>query len=134
MGETSGWPLPTSWHCRSTISTTTAASTQSSVPTNRTSTTSRTRRSGSVKNYAPKDQPFYLQVSTTEPHRPYFYPKRYADKYASEEAPKPLRFNEADVSDKPSYVRNRPLLSDAKIRLLDKNYRKRLRGLRGSTT
>jgi N-acetylglucosamine-6-sulfatase len=86
---------------------------------------------GIVKDYAPKDRPFYLQVSTTEPHRPYFYPKRYADKYASEEAPRPPSFNEADVSDKPSYVRNRPRLSDAQIKTLDKNYRKRLRGLRG---
>ena len=41
---------------------------------------------GIVKDFAPKDRPFYLQVSTTEPHLPYFYPKRYADKYASEEA------------------------------------------------
>jgi N-acetylglucosamine-6-sulfatase len=86
---------------------------------------------GFVKSRAPSEQPFYLQVSAFEPHLPYFYPKRYAGAYDSKKAPKPPSFNEADVSDKPSYVRNRPLLSGAKIKTLDKNYRKRLRGLRG---
>jgi N-acetylglucosamine-6-sulfatase len=86
---------------------------------------------GFVKSRAPSEKPFYLQVSTFQPHLPYFYPKRYADKYASEEAPKPPSFNEANVSDKPSHIQKRSRLSGDQIAQLNEDYRKRLRGLRG---
>ncbi len=44
--------------------------------------------------------------------------------------PRPSSFNEADVLDKPAWVRNKPLLSSAKIQELTTLYRKRLRALK----
>jgi N-acetylglucosamine-6-sulfatase len=43
--------------------------------------------------------------------------------------PKPTSFNEADVSDKPQWVRNKPRLSSNEVSNLTEFYRKRLRAL-----
>ena len=36
--------------------------------------------------------------------------------------PVPLSFNEADVSDKPSFIRDRPLLSEGGVKKITKRY------------
>src|SRR5207253_4494905 len=43
--------------------------------------------------------------------------------------PTPPSFNEADVSDKPTSIRNRPLLTQARINAIRENYQQRLESL-----
>lgn len=58
--------------------------------------------------------PFFLYLAYTGPHVPAQTPARYAtaDVYIP---PNPPNFNEADVSDKPAWIRERPLLSQTTI-------------------
>lgn len=58
--------------------------------------------------------PFFLYLAYTGPHVPAQTPARYAntDVYVP---PDPLNFNEVDVSDKPLWIRQLPLLSQATI-------------------
>ncbi|HTU14975.1 MAG TPA: sulfatase [Solirubrobacterales bacterium] len=99
-----------------------------------------------VKNAAPKRKPFFLYYAPPGPHaedtnhlqglrqgaptpdpRP---PIRYADTYDKTPLPRPASFNEADVSDKASNLKNLPLLTDAQISDITDNYRGRLGALR----
>ncbi len=76
------------------------------------------------------DQPMFLYMSYIYPHRPSLYPARHADLYSNLKVPRTPNFNEADVSDKPKFIRDDPRLSKAKIASLDAAYRKRARSLR----
>jgi N-acetylglucosamine-6-sulfatase len=78
--------------------------------------------------------PFYLQVATLSPYRIYpematTYPDRYAGAFPDLKAPKPSSFNESDVSDKPSWVRQLPRLSLGKIDAMDRLYRDQARAM-----
>lgn len=53
----------------------------------------------------------------------------HADMFSDTRLPRPLSFNEADVSDKPQWVRNKPRLSSTDISNMTNFYRKRLRAL-----
>jgi N-acetylglucosamine-6-sulfatase len=84
-------------------------------------------------------QPFFLWLTPHVPHnggpadpddpagtgttRP---PARYRDHFASQPLPMPPSFNEADVSDKPVGIRNRPLLTAQKIAGLREAYQQAL--------
>jgi arylsulfatase A-like enzyme len=74
-------------------------------------------------------RPFFLYLSTEDPHSPATPPARYKGTFADEPLPKPPSFNERDVSDKPSWVRQRPLLSATKINGMKAHYRERLESL-----
>jgi arylsulfatase A-like enzyme len=54
---------------------------------------------------------------------------RHRNRFANEPMPMPASFNEADVSDKPAAIRNRPLLTPARINAIRENYRQRLESL-----
>ncbi len=54
---------------------------------------------------------------------------RHRNLFATQPLPIPPSFNEADVSDKPQYVRNRPLMTPAKIAEVRENYQQRLESL-----
>ena len=54
---------------------------------------------------------------------------RHRDAFDSEPLPRPPGFNEADVSDKPVGIRNRPLLGPQRIRQIRENYQQRLESL-----
>ena len=94
-----------------------------------------------VRQYAPRASPFYLQLDHLAPHggtgdRTGRCPKgpvpdpSDALLFANEPLPGPPSFNEADVSDKPSFLQTRPLLSSAQIASLEKRYRCSLASLR----
>jgi N-acetylglucosamine-6-sulfatase len=73
----------------------------------------------------PVGQPFFLWVAPVLPHKPYVAPPQYLDLFPDAQAPRKPNFNEADVSDKPGWVRRLPLLDAAAIRQVDAIYRKR---------
>lgn len=68
---------------------------------------------------APADKPFFLYLAYTAPHHEARPPERYADKPVYIPPRRP-NFNEADVSDKPLWVRRLPPLSEAVIADWDK--------------
>jgi N-acetylglucosamine-6-sulfatase len=77
-----------------------------------------------VKTYAPKRKPFYLQLDHFAPHDdagvdpgrcgdgPVPDPVDY-DRFAGEPLPAPVSFDEADVSDKPSFIQELPRIDEA---------------------
>src|SRR5829696_5891255 len=75
------------------------------------------------------DQPFFLYLAPFAPHQPSIPAPRHAQAFAEAWAPRSAAFNEADVSDKPSWVRARPVLSDEQVAEIDAQYRDRLRTL-----
>ena len=76
-----------------------------------------------------RNRPFFMYLAPNAPHKPAYYAPRHADLFSSESLPRPSSFNEADVSDKPQWVRNKPLLSSTKIQELTTLNRNRLRAL-----
>jgi arylsulfatase A-like enzyme len=97
---------------------------------------------GFVRDAAPRAQPFYLQLWYTAPHaelgtdsRGVTYtdaPRpapRDLDRYASATLPRDPSFNEADVSDKPAWVRALPRIGKQRVQSITANYRNRLASL-----
>jgi N-acetylglucosamine-6-sulfatase len=95
-----------------------------------------------IKRYAPRAEPFFLSVAYLAPHagqpREADDPRnqatpvpapRHRNRYATEPMPTTPAFNEADVSDKPMAVRQRPLLNANRIAAVTENYRQRLESL-----
>jgi N-acetylglucosamine-6-sulfatase len=76
------------------------------------------------------DPPFMLWAGTFAPHLPADHAKSDADLYRHTPLPKPPSFNEADVSDKPEWVRDTPKLRPGQIETLKVQHRDRLRSLR----
>ncbi len=80
----------------------------------------------------PSSRPFYLQVDYTAPHvddpgpiGP-LPPPRYLHSLTGIKRPRSPDFNEADVSDKPSFVRQTPPLTPNDVRRVDVRYEARL--------
>ena len=95
-----------------------------------------------VRRLAPAAAPFFLSVAFLAPHsggpresddpRNFATPvpaPRHRNRFASEPFPQSASFNEADVSDKPVGIRNRPLLGAQQIANITENYRQRLESL-----
>jgi N-acetylglucosamine-6-sulfatase len=82
-----------------------------------------------VRNTANNNTPFFMYLAPNAPHHPAYYAPRHASMFTSTALPKPSSFNEADVSDKPQWVRNKPRLSSTQISDMTQFYRKRLRAL-----
>lgn len=74
-------------------------------------------------------RPFFLYLTPLAPHRPADPAPRHRDRFNDQAAPRYEAFNEADVSDKTSFVRNRERLSEQRIEEIDALYRNRLRAL-----
>jgi arylsulfatase A-like enzyme len=76
-----------------------------------------------------KNKPFFLFLSPTAPHTPETPAVRHQNLFNNIKVPRPPSFNEADVSDKPTFIQAFPLLNDNQITLLDNLYRSRLQML-----
>jgi N-acetylglucosamine-6-sulfatase len=76
-----------------------------------------------LTNYPNK--PFFLYVAPYVPHGPATPPPRYANDFPGIKAPRTASFNEVDVSDKPTWIRNKSLLTATQIGNIDDLYRKR---------
>jgi N-acetylglucosamine-6-sulfatase len=94
-----------------------------------------------IHRYVPQRRPLFMAIDQFAPHgSPSGWVKRCADTatpdprdrrlFEHKPLPRPPSFNEADVSDKPRYVRAQPRLTDPEIRLLARKYRCRLASLR----
>jgi arylsulfatase A-like enzyme len=75
------------------------------------------------------EEPFFAWVGFNAPHEPMDYPDRDRGLFRDEPLPKPPSFNEADVTDKPSYIRNTSRLSKDQIAKMTADHRARLRSL-----
>jgi len=73
--------------------------------------------------------PFFMYLSTNAPHTPAFAAQRHQDMFSDVPLPNPPSFNEADVSDKPAWMRNTPRLTSEEVGKLRNRYRQRLRSL-----
>lgn len=83
------------------------------------------RGSAFIDRAAKRHTPFFLEIATFAPHSPYTPAPRDAEDFPGLRAPRTPAFNEADVSDKPSWVRAHPLLTPAQIGEIDAAYRRR---------
>ena len=81
-----------------------------------------------IQRSAP-EAPFFIHLSTFAPHQPLIPARRHRKRVKRLKAPRPASFNEADLSDKPNWLKNRPLLNDEQIAEIDERFRNRLRTL-----
>ena len=82
-----------------------------------------------IEGSASAGAPFFLYLPVYAPHQPATPAPRHADAFPGVTAPRPPSFNEADVSVKPEWVRDRPTLNDPQQRRIDELYRKRLQSM-----
>lgn len=82
-----------------------------------------------IQRNAAMGQPFFIYLATYAPHSPATSAPRHAGLFTDLTAPQPASFNETDVSDKPAYIRNLPLLTEKDIANINADYRKRLQSL-----
>ena len=76
-----------------------------------------------VRRAAFDSQPFFLYLAPAAPHEPAIPAERHQGVFADEEAPRPPSFDEEDVSDKPSWIREIYRLSEEQIYGIDDRYR-----------
>ncbi|MEK0081910.1 sulfatase [Benzoatithermus flavus] len=88
------------------------------------------RKAAATIRKAGPDEPLFLYIAPYDPHSPATPAPRYAKAYEDEPLPRPPSFDEADVSDKPSYVRDLPPLEPWQKEALTAHHRDRLRALR----
>jgi N-acetylglucosamine-6-sulfatase len=95
-----------------------------------------------IRRRAPSRQPFYLSVAPRDPHAETKEvcgcsnhnpraPVRYTGALTGLTAPRTPAFNEADVSDKPSFIRDLPLLTQQQVNQVDARYRWRAESVLG---
>jgi arylsulfatase A-like enzyme len=75
------------------------------------------------------DKPFFLYLAPFAPHYPATPAPRHAGYFKGILAPRVPSFNEADVDDKPHWVRRKPLLDQAQIGEIDHLYEHRRESL-----
>ena len=85
--------------------------------------------SGNVPSFLLPDKPFFMWLGTKAPHQPADPAPRHADALAKVSLPKPPSFDEADVSDKPDWIRDNPPLSPEQSSYMEDLYRKRLQSM-----
>ncbi len=87
------------------------------------------RKAADVIRRASPEQPLLLYVAPYDPHSPATPAPRHALRFADEPLPQSPSFDEADVSDKPSYVADQPPLASWQKEALTRHNRERLRAL-----
>jgi N-acetylglucosamine-6-sulfatase len=82
-----------------------------------------------IRNASAAGQPFFVYVLPYTPHSPSVAAPRHEGMFADAELPRTPAFDEADVSDKPDFIRRMPPLDEQRINRLEDEYRRRLRSL-----
>jgi N-acetylglucosamine-6-sulfatase len=65
-----------------------------------------------IENQSGSSQPFYMHIAPLDTHEPLSIPPRHRAAYPEQRAPRPPSFDEADLSDKPAWVRDQPPVND----------------------
>lgn len=78
---------------------------------------------------AKANQPFFVYLAYYTPHQPATPAPRHQNLFPDARAPRTPAYNEADVSDKPQYIRELPFLDKQQQTHIDRLYQKRLRSL-----
>jgi N-acetylglucosamine-6-sulfatase len=82
-----------------------------------------------IQRSVKEGKPFFASINTYAPHGPSTPAPRHEKMFADARLPRPPNFNEEDVSDKPAFVKSRPLLTNRQIAQIESEYRKRLQSL-----
>ena len=82
-----------------------------------------------VNHAARAEKPLFLYVGFNAPHAPSTPAPRDAGSYADAALPRSPAFNEADVSDKPSFIRDRPRLGAAAVARIEARNQRALESL-----
>jgi N-acetylglucosamine-6-sulfatase len=82
-----------------------------------------------IRNASAAAQPFFVYVLPYTPHSPSVAAPRHEGMFADATLPRPPAFDEADVSDKPAFIRMIPPLDAEAIDRLEREYQRRLRSL-----
>jgi len=82
-----------------------------------------------IQRSAKDGKPFFVYLAPYAPHAPYTPAPRHENLFPGAKAPRTPNYNEADVNDKPGYIKNRPLLTPRQMNNIDQDYRKRLQSL-----
>jgi arylsulfatase A-like enzyme len=82
-----------------------------------------------IRRSSAEPEPFFVMVGTRAPHAPPEVATRHQDSFATTPLPKPPNFDEADVSDKPQWVRSLPRLTQGDVDRMQATYRQRLRSM-----
>ncbi len=82
-----------------------------------------------IRRSAADHTPVFLYIAPFTPHAPATAAPRHEGMFADAALPRTASFDEADVSDKPRPLVNRPQLAPAMIARMEVMYRKRLRSL-----
>jgi arylsulfatase A-like enzyme len=83
-----------------------------------------------VERTANDPQPFFMYLAPKTPHEPFTPAPRHKEEFADAEVPRPPSFNEEDIGDKPSWLRDLfSPLSPTEITRIDSGYRARLQML-----
>ncbi|WP_062436644.1 sulfatase family protein [Herbidospora daliensis] len=81
--------------------------------------------------FVQRDDPFFLYLSPTAPHRPANFAPRHEAAFPDAQAPRGPSWDQADLSVEPHYLHKRKRLSEATMADLDQQYRDRLRSTLG---
>jgi arylsulfatase A-like enzyme len=83
-----------------------------------------------IQASAGRPEPIFLYLAPQSPHLPSNYAARFGAEFRYSFCPRPPSFNESDVTDKPSWIRQIAYLNDAQIDEADEMQRWRLRSMR----
>jgi N-acetylglucosamine-6-sulfatase len=85
------------------------------------------RAAGYIENRDAAEGPFFMQVSALDTHEPLKVPSRHAGAFADAGVPRTPSYDEADVSDKPAWVRENGPLKPEEVYRFDERHAARLR-------
>ena len=72
-----------------------------------------------IENQQGSSKPLFMDIAPWDTHEPLYIPPRHKSAYLEQKAPRPPSFYEADVSDKPTWVRNQQPLDAQAIAAFD---------------
>jgi N-acetylglucosamine-6-sulfatase len=87
------------------------------------------KASGYIRHSSDNEAPFFMWVGTQAPHAPATPAHRDENTFPDARLPRSPSFNEADVSDKPDWIRDNPPLIQGRITPMQDLYRNRLQSM-----
>lgn len=82
-----------------------------------------------IETQAAARQPFFLYVAPYAPHSPATPAPRHASLFTDQAYPRTPSFDEADVGDKPSAIRDLPRLAEWELAAIDRHHRERAQSI-----